>query len=200
MQKTIVAVALLAGGAALAQMPPSGGEYGEKKPMGAPSQPMPSGTQGQTGMPGAPQGKLSSVDQSFVQNAALVNQEQIKLGQLAVKKGTSSQVRDFGQKLIDDHSKVGDQLKQIATREGISLPTELGPEQTNTISRLSGLSGKAFDSAFMDEIKTGHQQAMSLFQNEAKNGTDPQLRDFAQSTLPALHQHSESASRPLKTM
>jgi len=102
--------------------------------------------------------------------------------------------------MIDDHTKVGDRLQTIASREGFTLPKELTPEQQAAHDRLSALSGAEFDKAYREQLKQDHQEAISVFQNEAQNGTDPQFQSFAQSTLPSLRHHQQMASRPTKTM
>jgi putative membrane protein len=143
---------------------------------------------------------LSSADQSFVTEAAQTNAAEIKLGELGVQKGSTAQVRNMAQMIIDDHKKVGDKLQSIATRENFALPGVPNAEQRATYDRLSAMSGTDFDRAFLDEIKTDHQQAISLFQNETRNGTDPQLKSFAQSTLPSLRHHEQMVTRQVNKM
>jgi putative membrane protein len=143
---------------------------------------------------------LSKGDQDFVSHAALANMAEIKLGELGVRKGTSESVRNTAQMMIDDHQKLGEQLKRIATRENFALPSEPDAEQKATYERLSKLSGAEFDSAFLDELKTNHQQAITLFQQEAQSGRNLQLKSFAQTTLPELRHHQEMVTRSMNKM
>jgi putative membrane protein len=99
--------------------------------------------------------------------------------------------------LIDDHKKVGDQLQQLSDRENFALPTEPNADQRATYERLSKLSGAEFDSALLAELKTDHERAISLFQQEAQRGFNPQLRNFAQSTLPSLQHHDQMVGRTM---
>jgi putative membrane protein len=139
--------------------------------------------------------QLSNVDQSFVGQAAQANLATVKLGELGVRKGSTAQVRSLAQSMIDDHKKLGDKLQSLATSENFSLPAEPSAEQRATYDRLSALSGAAFDRAFIGELKNGHEQTISLFQNEAQNGGDAQLKSFAQSSLPALRHHQMMVNR-----
>jgi putative membrane protein len=183
MMRLTIALVLLAGGPALAQAGPGTG--------GSAQGPTASETRGT---------KLSKVDEVFVSDAAHSNLAEIKLGQLATEKGSTHEIRAFGQSLVDDHTKIGDRMKAIATSEGFRLPTQLSPDQQATYDRLSMLSGSAFDHAFLQQMKQTHRDAISLFQDEAQNGRNEQLKRFAQSTLPALHQHQAMITRSTATM
>jgi putative membrane protein len=142
----------------------------------------------------------SKIDESFVKNAATANLSAIKLGQLAVQKGSTAEVRKLGQTMMDDHRKVNDKLQSIAKGEGMMMPTEISSEDQAVYDRLSGLSGVEFDRAYKDQMKRDHKQAISLYRDEVQNGVDPQLKSFAQSTLPALEQHQQMVGRPLHRM
>jgi putative membrane protein len=188
MRITIVALASFAASTALAQGTTGG--YGT-----SPQPSPPTATQ-----PAQPAPSASSTDQSFIKDAAAANQAEIKIGQLAVQKGTSDEVRKMGQTFVDDHRKLNERLQGIATRQGMTLPSQPTPDQKAAYDRLSALSGSDFDNAFMDQLKQDHDKAISLYQNEAQTGTAPQLKSFAQSTLPSLRQHQQMVSRPMKRM
>jgi putative membrane protein len=140
-------------------------------------------------------GALPSVDADFVRSASQANQTEIELGKLAVQKGSTPEIRKLGQTMIDDHTKVGDQLRGIAQRQGFTLPTQMTFDQRSIVDRLNGLEGSEFDRAYVDQMKINHQSAISLFQNEAENGIDPQVKSFAKTTLPSLHHHQELVNR-----
>jgi putative membrane protein len=140
-------------------------------------------------------GALPSVDADFVRSAAQANQAEIEMGRLAVQKGSTPEIRQLGQTMIDDHSKVGDQLRGVAHRENFTLPTRLTFDQRSIVERLNGLEGAEFDRAYVDQMKINHQSAISLFQNEADNGINPRVKNFARVTLPSLHHHQEMVNR-----
>src|SRR5262249_47750145 len=107
----------------------------------------------------APQGsKMSAADKKFVMEAAQGGMAEVELGNLAVKKTSSTAVKDFGQRMVDDHTKANDALKQVAASEGITLPTGIGKQNQQVYNRLSKLSGTAFDKAYMGVMVKGHEQ------------------------------------------
>jgi len=190
MRVTLIAVFSLVAGTAFAQMNPSSPGSSATNPQET--------TSGQNKSQAG--GMMSKADQEFVNQAAEANMADIKLGELGVKKGSTADVRRMAQMIIDDHKKVGDKLQSIATRENVSLPTQANAEQRATYDRLSAMSGTEFDRAFLDELKTSHDQAISLFQKESQSGSDPQLKSFAQSTLPSLRHHQQMVNRQVNKM
>jgi len=198
MRTALLAALTLAGSTALAQVSPNDVPGQPNHPSSTGQNNPPSATSPSTSSTGS--STSASADQRFVRDAAQANQAEIKLGELAVRKSTSTDVRKVGQMMIDDHRKLGDRLQTIAKNEGLTLPTEESAEQRATYDRLSGLSGSEFDRAYMDQLKTDHQQAISLFQDEARDGSSPQLKSFAQSNLPSLKQHQKMVSRTLNKM
>jgi putative membrane protein len=156
----------------------------------APEQPS-----GQQAMPNQPPtmqgGELSSSDRAFIMKAAQTNLAEVKLGKLAQEKGTSKDVKDLADRLVDDHSKALDQLKAIADKNNISVTDQLSSDQQALYDRLSKLSGAEFDKTFTKEQVKLHNQAISLYTDQAKNGTNPDLKSYAQAALPTLRAHSD---------
>jgi putative membrane protein len=132
-------------------------------------------------------------DKKFVKDAALGGMTEVELGKLAAQKASSDPVKQFGQKLVDDHGKVNDELKQIAGQQSIKIPDSLDSKHQSRVDKLAKLSGPEFDKAFIKEAVKNHQQDVSEFQQEASSGTDPNVRSFAIKTLPALQAHLSTA-------
>jgi putative membrane protein len=128
---------------------------------------------------------LSATDHLFAKTAAQAGLAQVKLGQLAMDKGSSPKVKGFGQRLIDDHKAI-DRLKAIAAKDNILLPSSLAAKDQMMLNRLSNLSGAAFDKACMDSMVKTRDSEISLFQYEANKGTNNNLKSLASSILPAL--------------
>jgi len=114
---------------------------------------------------------------------------EIELGKLATQKASSDAVKQFGQKLIDDHTKANDQLKEIAGKANITIPDSLDSKHQSRIDKLAKLSGPEFDKAFVKDAIKDHEHDISEFKSEAQNGSDPNIKQFASSTLPALEEH-----------
>jgi putative membrane protein len=144
---------------------------------------------------------MSSADTKFAITAAQGGMAEVKLGQLAVDKASSPDVKAFGQRMIDDHTKANDQLKSLASAENMTLPTDMNAKDQADYDRLSQLSGAAFDKAYMKEMVKDHEQDVKEFQREADHGKDAQLKQFASTTLPILQSHlSDAKSTESKVM
>jgi putative membrane protein len=136
---------------------------------------------------------LSSADQSFVEKAATGGLAEIQTGQLAQQRAASQQVKQFGARMVTDHTQANTELQQIAEQKNITLPTQPDSHQTAMQQKLKGLSGAAFDKAYAEEELRDHQQDVALFQRQATSGQDPDLKAFAQKTLPILQRHLQMA-------
>jgi putative membrane protein len=138
-------------------------------------------------------GMTMTADQRFVRDAAEGGMAEVELGKLAAEKGSSQDVKNFGQRMVDDHSKANSQLKQIASNEGITLPAKLDAKDRALKARLSKLSGENFDHAYMDNMVRDHKKDIADFQKESSSGSDPAVKQFASETLPTLQQHLQQA-------
>jgi putative membrane protein len=132
-------------------------------------------------------------DKKFVKDAVLGGITEIELGKLAAQKASSDPVKQFGQKLVDDHSKANDQLKQIASQQSLKIPDSLDSKHQSRIDKLAKLSGPEFDKAFIKAAVKDHQQDVSEFQQEASGGSDPNVKNFATKTLPTIQEHLSAA-------
>ena len=95
--------------------------------------------------------------------------------------------------MVDDHSKANDQLKQIATSKGVNLPTALERSTQRELDKLSMMSGAEFDREYMKHMVSDHRKDVSDFKSEANRANDPDVKQFAASTLPTLQQHLDLA-------
>lgn len=137
---------------------------------------------------------MSVSDKKFVREAAIGGIAEVEMGELAAEKGSSSQVKQFGQRMVDDHSKANDQLKQIAASKGIDLPTELDARHKAKKEMLSKLSGEQFDHAYMKDMVKDHTEDVAEFKKESTSGKDPDIKNFAAQTLPTLKEHLQQAT------
>jgi putative membrane protein len=137
--------------------------------------------------------RKASSDQAFAKRAAEGGMAEVKLGQLAQEKGSSQAVKDFGKRMVDDHNKANDQLKQAASKQSIDLPSDVKPRDKAQYDKLSKLSGTDFDRAYARMMVRDHNKDVAEFQREANNGKDSDLKSFASSTLPTLQDHLKMA-------
>jgi putative membrane protein len=147
---------------------------------------MSSGKMGKTG-------SLSASDRTFIKKAAQGGMAEVQLGKLATEKGSSEDVKKFGQRMVDDHSKANDQLKQLAASKGVDVPTSLNSKDEATKDRLSKLSGSAFDRAYMQDMVKDHTQDVSEFKKASQTAKDPDVKSWAAQTLPTLENHLKTA-------
>lgn len=182
---------------AFAQQP---GGAGGQQPGGATTQPSQPGGPGAE--PGAAPGGPSTMDQmpaarwddkKFAKEAAIGGMTEVELGKLAQQKASSDAVKQFGQKMVNDHSKANEELKQVASKEGIEVPTELDKKHQSRVDKLGKLSGADFDKAYMKDQLKDHKKDVGDFKDEASKGTNPGVKDFASKTLPTLEQHLQMA-------
>jgi putative membrane protein len=137
--------------------------------------------------------KLSGADKTFVMKAAEGGMAEVELGRLAASKATDPDVKAFGQRMVDDHSKANDKLKAIASEEGITLPTALKGEMKTLNDKLSKASGAEFDKMYMSHMVSDHKKDVAEFEKESKNGKDSDVKGFATDTLPTLREHLQMA-------
>lgn len=131
---------------------------------------------------------LNSQDKSFVSDAAKAGMSEVHMGKLGMEKATAPAVRSFSQRMINDHSKANDELTGIATRKGLSMPGD-----HDMPGMLNLKSGASFDHAFAREAVEDHEKAVALFEKEAAEGSDSDLKAFARRTLPTLRSHLAAA-------
>lgn len=137
--------------------------------------------------------KMPSADKTFAQKAVPDGMFEVEAGKVAAQKGTSEDVKAFGQRMVDDHTKVNNELMQIVESKGLKLPKKLDSKGKAQLSKLSKLSGADFDKEYMTLMVKAHQGAVKLFSNEADKGKDPELKAFAAKTLPILQDHLKMA-------
>lgn len=138
---------------------------------------------------------MTMSDETFMKKAAQGGLAEVELGQLAVQKASNEQVKNFGQRMVDDHSKANDQLKQVAEQEHVKLPTQPDAKDRATKAQLEKLSGKQFDDAYMKDMVKDHKKDVADFARESKAAKDPNVKSFAEQTLPTLREHLNLAEQ-----
>ncbi|UEP32478.1 MULTISPECIES: DUF4142 domain-containing protein [unclassified Burkholderia] len=146
------------------------------------------GAMGDAGIAKAPQGG----DAEFIDKAAMAGKAEVQASQLALKQARSPDVRAFAKRMVADHGNANAKLTEIAARKGMKPQVEQITDPD--VEALRGKSGRDFDTAYVAAAgPDAHRKAVALFEGEARDGKDPQLRAFAQSTLPTLKHHLSMA-------
>jgi putative membrane protein len=131
-------------------------------------------------------------DKEFVAMASQGGMTEVELGKVAGEKGDSSAVKDFGARMVKDHTQANDELKGIADKKGLPIASSLDARHQAMVDRMSKLSGPAFDKAYVNGMVRDHDKTVALFKQEAESGQDPDLKAFASKTLPTLEDHCSS--------
>jgi len=140
-------------------------------------------------------GQLSRKDYKFARDAAQGGALEVRLGELAKQKGSIQVVQEFGGQMHKDHAKANDELKQIIAKKGAVIPDELNRREESQFEHLQKLSGKEFDRAYAEQMVKDHRKDVKEFQAAAKNAEDPEIKAFAEKTLPILEHHTQMAEQ-----
>ncbi len=141
--------------------------------------------------------------ENFWTEAAQSGMTEIILANLALEKLSNEEIKSFAQKVITDHTAVGDELKMLAASKNVTLPTDISAKQKSSMDKLSKLSGTDFDREFMKQMVKDHKAAVKLFQKQADSGTDADVKAFAAKHLPTLQEHlsmAQTMSGDMKNM
>ncbi len=141
----------------------------------------------------SPSAKVPSADRKFVEKAALGGLTEVAMGKVAQRNAGSDAVKQFGAKMVEDHGKANDELKRIAGTKGITVPDDLDKSHQRDVDKFSKMNGAEFDRKYMGHMVGDHKKDISEFRKEARSGKDPEVRNFASTTLPTLQQHLKLA-------
>jgi putative membrane protein len=131
---------------------------------------------------------LSDTDRSFITKASQANYAEIAAGQAATKSQNAA-IRDFGVRMVKDHSEMNNELTVIATKKGIQPPTSAGVTNSAENAYLNALPGQTFDSQYVSRQISDHQATLQLLQQQASAGQDAELRAFAEKYIPVVQRH-----------
>lgn len=204
---------LLCGAPMLAQgmpgQPGTPGTNDQTTPSGQPPGSMP-GTPGGT-MPGSPtsrmpdnsmggMGSVSMEDKQFMKTAMEGDMAEIQLSQLAQQKSSNDQVKQFAQRMVDDHTKLDAQIKPIATQAGLEAPVGVSAKHKAELTKLQALSGDKFDEEYVKAMVNDHREADQAFQSEGTNSKSQDLKSAVTQAQPIIADHLRMAQDLEKSM
>ena len=134
-------------------------------------------------------------DADFLIAAAEGGMLEVELGRLAQTNAGSQGVKDFGNLMIRDHSKGGGEIRSLVPSKRVTLPATLSNDHQKKAERLRKKKGTDFDKSYIDFMVSDHKEDIHAFEKAAKNAKDPDIKAFANSHLPMLHQHLDSAQK-----
>jgi len=159
-----------------------------------------SGTGAATGTTGtaAMTSTMDPADSDFMMKAAQGGMAEVDMGNMASSKATNADVKKFGDRMVTDHSKANDELKQLAATKGVTLPTAVSAEEQKDMDALSAKSGKDFDKAYIDDMVKDHEKDVAEFEKASKDAKDADLKAWVTKTLPTLQGHLKMAKETQK--
>jgi len=198
---SVAVIAMLAGFSASAQQqstrPPDTGAptTGEKQ----------ASPKSAAGMQNGQAGKQASAqvargDRKFIEEAVEGGLAEVELGRLAQQKSQSTQVKEFGSRMVQDHAKANDELKEIAESKGVQVPGAPDKSHQKDMEKLSKLSGAEFDREYAAHMLSDHRKDVSEFKKAADKSKDGDLKAFAGKTLPTLQEHLTMAQNLNETV
>ncbi|MEZ0541095.1 DUF4142 domain-containing protein [Fibrella arboris] len=128
-------------------------------------------------------------DSEFAVKAASGGLLEVELGKLAQEKGQDAEVKQFGAKMVEDHTKANDELKALATLKNITIPSTPGEDKQKDIDDMRKLSGAEFDKKYISYMKDDHEEDVKEFKKAAQDAKDQSIKEFAAKTLPTLQMH-----------
>jgi putative membrane protein len=138
---------------------------------------------------------VSKADQDFAVNTANAGMTEIRAATLAEQQGTDPDVRKYAAMMIKDHTAAADSLKNIAAKKNLTLPSDISPDAQKDVDDLQKKTGKDFDKAYMKMMVSDHKKVIKSFEDESKNGSDADIRAFADNTLHTLRHHLDEAQK-----
>lgn len=187
---TLAGAALLSVPCAIAQMPPGGGQQTAPTQQTTPgTQPGASPMDQATGSNQDPNGPAAMMDKAFVRQALQGGMAEVQLGQLALQKSSNPDVKQFAQKMVDDHTKLGDAMKQVAQQMNVKPPDSLSGKDKSTMAKMSALNGDEFDKAYIRDMVKDHKQDEKEFKQEAENTSNPALKGLVSQGGQMIDQH-----------
>jgi putative membrane protein len=179
------AFTILLNALAVAQFQPGGS--GQQQP-NMPTQPTNPST-GTMGTDNSLANQQASIDQAFVRKALEGGATEVQLGQLAQQKSQSQDVKQFGQKMVEDHTQLGEQMKPIAQQLGVKEPKGPSKKDKQLIAKFEGLSGPQFDEAYIQAMVKDHKEDLKEFKDEAQSALNQNVKQAAQQGAGVISQH-----------
>ena len=136
---------------------------------------------------------IENKDAQFLVDAAKINLEEIKLGQLAQQNSMMPNVKEMGKIMETEHTQCLNSSKALSEKKSVILPTSLTKEGEETYEKLLNISGADFDKKYCELMVDGHKNAISMFEKTTTDSNDPDIRAWASETLPSLQKHLDHA-------
>lgn len=136
---------------------------------------------------------VETLEREFILMAAQGNNAEIQTSQLALERSQSDTVRQYAQRMIDEHTAANEQLQPLAEQRGVELPTTPSSFDTAVLEQLAQVPDEQFDQAYMDTQVNAHLRSLGIYRTGARQVTDTALQNYASTLLPSIRDHLEIA-------
>lgn len=134
-------------------------------------------------------------DTEFMQSAAHSDQNEIQLSKMALAKGVSAPIKAYANQMIADHTKSTANLKPIAAKAGVTLPTDMDAEHKALAPTMQKLTGKAFEDKFVQQMVADHQKTANTLKAHQAMTKNSALQQWITTTLPVVENHLSMAKQ-----
>jgi putative membrane protein len=117
-----------------------------------------------------------------------------------MKNGGTQAVKDFGKMMVDDHTKINDQMKDLASKKNVDLPATVSDDQQKDIDKLSKKTGKEFDKDYVSMMVKDHKDDIDAFKKAQDKISDNDYKTFISNALPTLQKHLDAIEAIHKKM
>jgi putative membrane protein len=140
-----------------------------------------------------------AADKAFVKKALEGNIGEIEMGKLALQKSNDDQVKQFAQRMVDDHGKMLDEMKPAAQQMGVKVPEGPSKGQMKSMDKMKALSGDAFDQAYIKDMVKDHKGDDNDFKMEAQSTQNPQLKQMVMQSDQTIESHLQQIEQIAKS-
>lgn len=138
---------------------------------------------------------LHEDDLAFIKQATIGGLLEVRSAETALKRTLTAEEQAFARQLVSDHGKANDELASIAKRKGVTPPAGLPADEQEKLGEMAEIKDKDFNEEFLEHQISCHKKAIDLFEDQAEDSKDADLKAFATKTLPTLKAHLETAKR-----
>lgn len=146
-----------------------------------------------TGATGGTSSPVTPTDKEWVTTAGMAGLAEVQMGNLALQNAQHADVKAFAQRMVTDHTKSNEELQQLVSAKGLTLPAQLDGEHKSAVDHLTGLTGAEFDKAYMQHMVADHDKAVAHFTTGSTGAEDADIKGFASKSLPVLQEHAALA-------
>lgn len=139
--------------------------------------------------------KPTAAEKAFMKKAADGGMTEVEMGKLAAEKGGSDEVKSFGQQMVDDHTKINDNLKEVAGKMNVTLPEKVSAKHQAMIEKMGGKSGADFDAAYVPEMVKDHKKDIAEFEEAKETARNADLKKFIDDSVETMKGHLEKIEK-----